>query len=177
MDGVLLLRDDQHVADIWYSVETIATLLNVPTMTLNKALSKSPEFTHIDVQGSANRCGIVRFKRQQLYLPVNGVEKKVTRHFLFFPHRKKPIFYKDSNTWSEICTKSAHLKLAARSKTARTVMDLQHSFSLHHHPERRHGNLGTMQCPPKGLISSMTQRPRHCSISPTEPPSMIAFTV
>jgi hypothetical protein len=50
VDAVLLLRDDHRVADVWHSADTIATILNVPTMTLNKALSQSPEFTHIDVQ-------------------------------------------------------------------------------------------------------------------------------
>jgi hypothetical protein len=48
----------------------------------------------------------------------------VSRHFLFFPYRKKPVFYKDSNTWSEIYTTSAHLKLAPRSQSARTVTPL-----------------------------------------------------
>jgi hypothetical protein len=174
VDAVLLLRDDHRVADVWHSPDTIATILNVPTMTLNKALSKSPEFTHIDVQGSANRCGVVRFK-WQLYLLANGVEKNVSRHFLFFPHRKKPVFYKESNTWSEIYTKSAHLKLAPRSQSARTVTpptpinhdDGPASFLLSPSPPRkkRHDNLSPMQYLQKDLTSSMTREQRHCSTS------------
>jgi hypothetical protein len=84
VDAVLLLRDDHRVADVWHSADTIAQLLNVPTALFSKALSKSTEFAHIDIQHGGNNCRIVWFKRQ-LHLVVNGVEKKVSRHFLFFP--------------------------------------------------------------------------------------------
>jgi hypothetical protein len=71
VDAVLLLRGDHRVADIWYSVETIATLLNVPTMTLNKALSKSPEFTHIDVSRSSSSNSMRWLTRDALLVDVN----------------------------------------------------------------------------------------------------------
>jgi hypothetical protein len=89
-------------------------------MTLNKALSKSPEFAHIDIQDGGNTCGVFLFKRQLLHLH-KGKPKKMVKHFLFFPDRKHPIFHKESYVWSDIYDKSAQLKLAARSKTARTV--------------------------------------------------------
>jgi hypothetical protein len=121
VDAVLLLRDDHRVADVWHSADTIAQLLNVPTALFSKAISKSAEFAHIDVQDGSNNCGIVRFKRQ-LHFVVVGVEKKVSRHFLFFPQRKRPVFYKDSATWTQIYNNSAHFKLAPHSKNARSII-------------------------------------------------------
>jgi hypothetical protein len=63
VDAVLLLRDDRHVSDVWHSVDTIAKLLDISTMALNKALSKkSAQFLQINLQN--NNIGIVRFKKQ-----------------------------------------------------------------------------------------------------------------
>jgi hypothetical protein len=74
-----------------------------------------------DVQDGGNNCGIVRFKRK-LQLVVNGTEKQATHHFYFFPQRKRPVFPKDSNAWTEIYSKSSQLKLAPRSKQARRIV-------------------------------------------------------
>jgi hypothetical protein len=146
IDAVLLLRNEGRVADTWHSADTIAKIVNVPTAVLNKALSKSTEFTHIDGQGHANKCGVVRFKRK-LQLVVNGTELQMTHHFYFFPQRKQPVFHKDSNAWTEIYTKSAQFRLAPRSKQAALsllrqqpaiVTTLLRSY-LHSH-QRRNGD-------------------------------------
>jgi hypothetical protein len=104
-------------------------IVNVSTAILNKALSKSAEFAHIDIQDGGNKCGVFRFKRQlEYFVDGNNTTKKIVHHFLFFPHRKQPTFPKDRQTWIEIYNKSAQFKLASRSKQARcivvTTMDL-----------------------------------------------------
>jgi hypothetical protein len=117
VDAMLQLRDDHRVADVWHSVETIATILNVPTMALNKALSKAAEFAPIDLQD--NNISIFRFKKQ---IRNNTTAAVVNRHFLLVAHRKTPTFFTDTATWTETYTKSAEFKLAPRSKQTRTIV-------------------------------------------------------
>jgi GTP cyclohydrolase FolE2 len=117
VDAMLQLRNDRRVADVRHSVDTIATILNVPTVALNKALSKVAEFAPIDLQN--NNIGIVRFKKQ---IRNNTTAAAVNRHFLFFAHRKTPTFFTDRATWTEIYNMSAQFKLAPRSQQTRTVL-------------------------------------------------------
>jgi hypothetical protein len=91
--------------------------LNVPTMALNKALSKVAEFAPIDLQ--YNNIDIVRFKKQ---IRNNTTAAAVNWHFLFFAHRKTPTFFTDKATWTEIYNMSAQFKLATRSEQTRTVL-------------------------------------------------------
>jgi hypothetical protein len=140
IQALLQLRDEHRVSDTWHSADTIASILNVPTMALNKALSKSAEFAQIDIQDGSNNCGIVRFQRQMPSDDDNN--KRVRRHFLFFPHRKQPTFFKATQTWSNIYQKSAQFKLAPRSKQARIVSPMRTSddtaaFSLPQPPKKR----------------------------------------
>jgi hypothetical protein len=112
VDAVLqLLRNDHRVADVWHSADTIAQLLNISTMALNKALSKSAHFAQIDLQN--NNIGIVRFKKQIQKSDNNNTQSEKS-HFLYFEHRKTPTFFTDTNTWTEIYRKSAEFKLAPR---------------------------------------------------------------
>jgi hypothetical protein len=155
--AVLQLRDEHRVTDCWHSVDTIASILNVTTKALNSALSKSPEFTHIDVQGSTNTCGIICFRCQLLHLH-KGKPKKLVKHFLFFTYRKQPIFHQESYVWSDIYQKSAQLKLAPRSssKTLRTVTpptpnheDGPAEFLLPPSPPRKKTRQSSNAVPPK----------------------------
>jgi hypothetical protein len=82
VDTVLLLKDVCCVSDVWHSVDTIAKLLDISTIALNKALSKkSAQFSQINLQN--NNIGIVRFKKQirnnNPQITIAAVDKKMMR--------------------------------------------------------------------------------------------------
>jgi hypothetical protein len=129
VDAVCRLHDECQVADIWHSTDTIAQLLNVSTMALNKAQALASEFAQIDMQN--NKIGVVQFKKQIQKNVNNNNTQSVKCHFLYFAHRKTPTFFTGTATWTKLYRRSAEFKLAPRSKQLRTVVAVSPTaFSL-----------------------------------------------
>jgi hypothetical protein len=136
VDAVLQLRDDRRVADVCHSADTIAQLLNVSTIALNKALLKAAEFAQIDLQN--NNIGIIQFKKQiQKSDNDNNNTQSVKSHSLYFEHRKTPTFFTDTHTWTEIYRKSAEFKLAPRSACTIVVISLTSDETISFLPPKK----------------------------------------